>query len=68
MALVVAIALREVSSWIPGAGAGSQLVRLTVTIGFGLLAVALSAKLLRISEFDEVVDRIRERLRQRATR
>ena len=68
MALVVTVALREVSSWVPGAGAGSQLVRLTVTIGFGLMAVALSAKLLRISEFDEVVDRIRERLRQRATR
>jgi putative peptidoglycan lipid II flippase len=68
MALVVTIALREVSLWIPGAGASSQLVRLTVTIGLGLLAVALSAKLLRISEADEVIDRVRERLRQRAIR
>ena len=68
MALVVTIALREVSLWIPGADAGSQLVRLTVTIGLGLLAVALSAKLLRISEADEVIDRVRERLRQRAIR
>jgi putative peptidoglycan lipid II flippase len=63
MALVVAIALREVSSWAPGEGAGSQLVRLTITIGFGLTAVALSAKLLRISEFTEVIELIRERLR-----
>jgi putative peptidoglycan lipid II flippase len=68
MALVVTIALREVSLWIPGAGASSQLVRLTVTIGLGLLAVALSAKLLRISEADEVIDRVRERLRQRRIR
>jgi len=63
MALVVTIALREVSSWAPGAGAGSQLVRLTITIGLGLTAVGLSAKLLRISEFNEVIDLIRERLR-----
>ena len=68
MALVVTVALREVSSWAPGPGTVSQLIRLSVTIGFGLMAVALSAKLLHISEFDEVVDRIRERLRQRATR
>jgi putative peptidoglycan lipid II flippase len=63
MAVVVTIALREVSSWAPGTGAASQLVRLTITIGLGLTAVGLSARLLRISEFNEVIDLIRERLR-----
>ncbi len=63
MALVVIVALREVSSWV----AWSRRRFTAVSAGrhdrCGLMAVALSAKLLRISEFDEVVDRIRERLR-----
>jgi putative peptidoglycan lipid II flippase len=62
MALVVTLALRVVSTWAPGPGTGLQLLRLSVTIGSGLVAVAVSAKLLRISEFDEVIERLRERL------
>jgi putative peptidoglycan lipid II flippase len=62
MALVVTVATRELSAWAPGTGTGAQLLRLTIAIGAGLIAVGLSAKLLRISEFDEVIDRVRDRL------
>jgi putative peptidoglycan lipid II flippase len=62
MAVVVVLAMQAVSAWVPGPGTGLQLLRLMVTIGTGLLAVAVSAKLLRIAEFDEVIDQVRERL------
>jgi putative peptidoglycan lipid II flippase len=68
MAIVVMVAMRELSTWAPGAGTGSQLLRLTLAIGAGLIAVGLSAKLLRISEFDEVIDRVRDRLGARTAR
>ena len=66
MALAVMLAMREVSLWTPGPSTALQLFRLTTAIGSGLLVLALSAKLLRISEFDEVIARIRERLPSRA--
>jgi putative peptidoglycan lipid II flippase len=62
MALVVTLAMREVSLWMPGPSTTLQLFRLTTAIGSGLLALALSAKYLRISEFDEVIARLLERL------
>jgi putative peptidoglycan lipid II flippase len=68
MALVVTLALRELSTWAPGAGTGSQLLRLTLTIGSGLVAVGAAATLLRIPEFNEVIDRVRNRLVPRAAR
>jgi len=68
MALVVAVATRELSAWAPGAGTGAQLFRLTMAIGAGLIAVGVSAKLLRIAEFDEVIDRVRGRLGVRTVR
>jgi putative peptidoglycan lipid II flippase len=68
MALVVTVATRELSAWAPGAGTGAQLLRLTMAIGAGLIAVGLSAKLLRISEFDEVIDRVRGRRGVRTVR
>lgn len=66
MAPVVILAMREVSAWAPGASTALQLFRLMVAIGSGLLAVGLSAKLLRISELEEVIARVRERLLSRA--
>jgi putative peptidoglycan lipid II flippase len=63
MAVVVALAMGQLSSWVPGPGTGVQTFRLGVTIGAGLLAVAVSAKILGIPEFDEILDRVRERLR-----
>lgn len=68
MALVVTVATRELSAWAPGAGTGAQLLRLTMAIGAGLIAVGLSAQLLRISEFNEVIDRVRGRLGVRTVR
>jgi putative peptidoglycan lipid II flippase len=68
MAMVVMVAMRELSTWAPGAGTSSQLLRLTLAIGSGLIAAGLSAKLLRISEFDEVIDRVRDRLGARTAR
>jgi len=68
MALVVAVATRELSAWAPGAGTGAQLFRLTMAIGAGLIAVGVSAKLLRIAEFDEMIDRVRGRLGVRTVR
>jgi putative peptidoglycan lipid II flippase len=62
MALVVTLAMRVVAAWAPGPGTGLQLLRLMVAIGSGLVAVAVSGKLLRISELDEVIERVRERL------
>src|SRR5262249_32961508 len=68
MALAVILAMREVSLWTPGPSTALQLFRLATAIGSGLLALALSAKFLRISEFDEVIGRIGERLPSRAIR
>jgi putative peptidoglycan lipid II flippase len=68
MALVVAVASHELALWIPGDRLGAQLVRLSVTIVFGLVAVAVSARLLSISEFDSVVEQIRGRLATRNVR
>jgi putative peptidoglycan lipid II flippase len=68
MALAVTVAMREISSWAPGAGTISQLLRLMVAIGSGLIAVAVAAKLLRIAEFNEVIRRVRDGLVSRAVR
>src|SRR5262249_54830873 len=58
MALTAILSLRQLSVWLPGIGTMAQLLRLTLAIGLGLVAVAVSAKLLRISEFDEMLDQI----------
>jgi hypothetical protein len=68
MALAVIFVMQEVWLWTPGPSTSLQLFRLTTAIGSGLLALGLAAKLLRISEFDEVIARIRERLPSRAIR
>ena len=68
MAVVVLVATHELSQWVGGAGAGTQAFRLFGAIGFGLVAVAGSAKLLRISEFDTLLDHIRHSLAARTVR
>jgi len=65
MALAAILSLRQLAVWLPGIGTMAQLLRLTLTIGLGLVAVAVSAKLLRISEFDEMIDHIRPLLAAR---
>jgi putative peptidoglycan lipid II flippase len=62
MALIVAAVMSELSVRFPGETVPTQLLRLAVAIGSGLVTVAVSAKLLRIPEFDEVVSQIRHRL------
>jgi putative peptidoglycan lipid II flippase len=68
MMLVVWVAMRELSAWLPEADIATQVVRLSVTIGLGVLAVGLSARLLHISEFNAVVDQVRARLMSRPER
>jgi putative peptidoglycan lipid II flippase len=68
MALVVIATNRQFSLWITGDGLAAQVSRLSVTIGVGLIAVALSAKALRISEFNAVIDQVRSQLATRAAR
>jgi putative peptidoglycan lipid II flippase len=45
----------------PGGGPPSQALRLFAAIGGGLVVLAIGAKLLRISEFDEMVQELRSR-------
>ena len=62
MAAVVAIVMSGLSSRVPGSAIAAQLFRLAVAIGSGLLTVGMSARLLRIAEFDAVIEQIRDRL------
>jgi len=62
MGFAVLGAMRGMSVWVPGSGLTAEVVRLSVTILAGLLTVALSARLLRIVEFNAVLDQIRGRL------
>jgi hypothetical protein len=65
MALAIFLANREFAGWMPGDTLVAQLVRLSGTIALGLVAVALSARTLRISEFDALVDQVRGQLQSR---
>jgi putative peptidoglycan lipid II flippase len=68
MAVVVMAANRQASLWIPGDLLTAQVSRLSITIGLGLIAVAASAKLLGISEFNAVIDQVRTQLAARTAR
>jgi putative peptidoglycan lipid II flippase len=68
MAGVVLGATRGMSVLLPGFSLAAQTVRLTAAIAAGLAAVAASARLLRIAEFDALVADVRQRLAARASR
>src|SRR5262245_32282752 len=68
MGVVVGFVIQVMSSWVPGTGLGPQMLRLSVSSGSGLIAVAASARLLRIPEFDEVVARLRDGFAARVVR
>ena len=68
MGVVVGFVIQVMSSWVPGTGLGPQMLRLSVSIGSGLIAVAASARLLRIPEFDEIVARLRDGFAARVVR
>ena len=68
MAVVVIAANRQLTLWLPGDALVAQLSRLSVTIALGLVAVAAAAKLLRISEFNAVIDQLRTQILARTAR
>jgi peptidoglycan biosynthesis protein MviN/MurJ (putative lipid II flippase) len=61
MALVVAATNYQLTSWAGGERTSAQVVRLFASIGAGLVAVAVMARVLRITEFDALVDQVRLR-------
>jgi putative peptidoglycan lipid II flippase len=68
MAAVVLWTVHGVSSIAPGAGTTAQALRLLSAIVTGLAALALSARLLRIPEFDEAVGEVRSRVQKLLSR
>ena len=68
MAVVVVAALHEISVLTPGTGLTAQTIRLSTAISAGLAAVAIAARLLRISEFDALLDEVRQRVAAAAAR
>jgi putative peptidoglycan lipid II flippase len=63
MALVAWLVERALGEAIPGDGLIRQAGRLAAAIGSGLAALAVSARLLRLAEFDEVLDLARDATR-----
>jgi putative peptidoglycan lipid II flippase len=67
-AIVMAVAAAATEAWtvsaLPGASFAVQSTRLALTIGAALAVLALSAKLLRIPEFDEATAALRTSVRQ----
>jgi len=61
MALMAAGVLAGMRAALPGGHFGAQAAGLASAIGAGLLALGMSAKLLRIREFDDVVAVLRRR-------
>jgi len=59
MAGMAVLVERAASEIMPGSAALAQMVRLAVAMGSALVALAASAKLLRVEEFDEALDRVR---------
>jgi len=64
MALVAVTTERWSVTVVSGQGALGQAVRLSAAIGAGLTALAASAKLVRIPEFDEALELARDRARK----
>ena len=64
MALVAVTTERWSVTVVPGQGALGQAVRLSAAIGAALTALAASAKLVRIPEFDEALELARDRARK----
>jgi putative peptidoglycan lipid II flippase len=62
MAVVVMAVTHEMPLLIAGMGLAAQAIRLFAAISAGLLTVAVSARLLRISEFDALVEEVRLRV------
>ena len=66
MAMAVTFAFNALLTVLPGESVAIQVVRLSASIGAGLLVLAASAAALRISEFQEGMALVARRLRRRA--
>jgi hypothetical protein len=55
---------RELHLWMPGTALPIQIVRVGVAIGGALLALGASLKMLRVTEFTDVVASVMRRLRR----
>jgi putative peptidoglycan lipid II flippase len=64
MTAVVLIIVHALSTIAPAGGTALEAARVAVAIGGGLFALAIGAKLLRISEFDEMVEELRGRVQK----
>jgi putative peptidoglycan lipid II flippase len=69
LAMAVAVAAVEygLANILPGSGFTARTVRLGVSIGAGIIALATTARLLRIREFTDIVTMVVGRLRSRAS-
>jgi len=65
MAVAALLTLQWLTGLLPGDGEIAKAVRVFGSIGVALVALAASAKLMRIREFDEAVARVIGRLRRR---
>jgi putative peptidoglycan lipid II flippase len=69
--LVMGLATAATDRWLAGAvgsaAESSKLVRVVASIAVGVVTLAVSAKLLRIEEFNDAVDRVMRRLVPRRT-
>jgi len=61
MAVAVVTTVRGMTAWMPATSTVVQALRLFTAIAAGLLALAASARLLRISEFDALIEDVRRR-------
>jgi putative peptidoglycan lipid II flippase len=64
MAIVVEWSMTRADALLPGHGTVMQALRLFPVIGIGIVTLAASATLLRIPEFDALVDNARQRVRE----
>jgi putative peptidoglycan lipid II flippase len=64
MGLAAGFTMQWLSSVLVGIGFGVRLVRVCASIGVGVVALILSARLLQIGEVDEALERVRRRLRR----
>jgi hypothetical protein len=64
MAIVAGALQRVMDRALPGAGFPVRAFRLAFSIGGGLTALAIAAKMTRIEEFDEVASMVSGRVRK----
>jgi putative peptidoglycan lipid II flippase len=64
MAAIAVLVERAATEMVPGPAVFAQAIRLSAAIGSALVALAASARLLRVEEFDDALDRVRLQLQK----